>query len=96
MILDLSLDPSPAELRQVRESLGMSQPELAEALGFSDGARTVRAWEAGERDGQAFKPSGTALQAFRFLIAIQKVRTGCKTSRFAYSILSRAVPEFAR
>lgn len=36
------------EFKSIRESLGMSQSELAEALGLSS-SRVVRAYELGER-----------------------------------------------
>jgi DNA-binding transcriptional regulator YiaG len=42
---------TPDEIRLARESLGLSQSELADALCMgNDGARRVRAWEKGERE----------------------------------------------
>ena len=40
--------PSPDEIRQAREALGMTQEELAAALGLSR-RQTVTAWETGDR-----------------------------------------------
>lgn len=60
--------PKPSALREMRENLGLSQAELAEALGFaSGGERTIRSWEKGERDGKPFEPTGLAWAAFRYL-----------------------------
>jgi len=66
--------PKPANLRKMRESLGLSQTELADALGFGvNGPRTIRAWESGERDGKPFHPTPTALAAFKYLICLYEV-----------------------
>jgi DNA-binding transcriptional regulator YiaG len=40
---------TPAELRAARDFLGLSAEGLARMLGVEDG-RTVRRWEAGERE----------------------------------------------
>jgi DNA-binding transcriptional regulator YiaG len=41
---------TPAELRDARRRLGLTQTELALALKLGgDGARTVRRWEDGQR-----------------------------------------------
>jgi len=40
---------APGAMRSFRDLLGLSQAELGRALGGVDG-RTVRRWEAGERD----------------------------------------------
>ena len=40
---------TPAEFKSIRQSQSLSQKALARALGVSS-ARTVRRWEAGERD----------------------------------------------
>ena len=61
-----------SKLRVVREELGLSQAEFAEALSLSDprgnGAQFVRKWETGERP-----PSGTAIAAIRYLCALHRV-----------------------
>lgn len=63
--------PAPGELRRAREEIGISQQELSSALGFGpNGARTIRSWEDGWRDGEVFKPTATAWAAFRYLIAL--------------------------
>lgn len=41
---------TPEELKQARAALDLTGDELAAALGMS--GRTVRAWEAGQRDGK--------------------------------------------
>ena len=40
---------TPAEFRRIRRALGLSAQGLARLLQVSDG-RTVRRWEAGDRD----------------------------------------------
>lgn len=64
--------PAPAVLREIREELGLSQSELAGALGFSPikGPQNVRDWEHGRRDGKPYAPSGSAWAAFRYLVML--------------------------
>lgn len=53
---------TPDEVRQARNSLGMTLHQLAEALRMgADGRRAVRRWEAGER--QISGPASVAIQA---------------------------------
>ena len=40
---------TPADFRKIRHTLDLSAQHMARALGVSDG-RTVRRWEAGDRD----------------------------------------------
>lgn len=40
---------TPAELREARQTLGLSAARFAAAVGVADG-RTVRRWEAGDRE----------------------------------------------
>ena len=40
---------TPAEFREARQKLGLSQEQLSQLLQVGSG-RTVRRWEAGERD----------------------------------------------
>ena len=40
--------PTPDEIRQAREALGLTQEELAAALGLTR-RQTVTAWETGDR-----------------------------------------------
>ena len=40
---------TPTEFKRIRHNLGLSAQGMARALGVSDG-RTVRRWEAGDRD----------------------------------------------
>lgn len=63
--------PTPARLREIREAMGLSQMELASALGFGpNGAKTVRDWEAGKRASEPFRPTPTAWAAMRYLASI--------------------------
>lgn len=59
------------ELKGIREELGLSVQEFADAIGLAD-ARMVRAWEAGTRWGEPYGPSPTAKAAIRYLRAIFK------------------------
>lgn len=60
--------PTPSDLRRLRESLRLSQSELASVLGFSNGGdKVVRDWERGERGGSSFRPTPTAWAAFRHI-----------------------------
>lgn len=60
--------PSPGELRRIRESLGLSQAELAHALGFQpvNGETLIRRWEKGID----YRPTNTAWQAIRYLVMV--------------------------
>ncbi len=61
--------PQPADLRRLREEIGLSQKELAAELGFKkNGHNVIRDWEAGERDGEPFAPSWLAWRCFRLLV----------------------------
>jgi len=39
---------TPAELKTIRQNLGLSQRKLGEALGYS--GRSIRHWESGQRE----------------------------------------------
>lgn len=61
---------SPEDVRAARAALGMTQAELAEALGLApaSGRDTVRAWEGDQHD-KRFRPiSGPAALTLRFLL----------------------------
>lgn len=62
--------PSCRTLREMREALGLSQRELAEAIGLGkqngSGERIVRSWE----HDPACIPSGAAWHAIRYLTAV--------------------------
>lgn len=100
--------PSPDELRKMREAMGLSQPELAEALGFGpiNGPDIIRAWEAGERSGKTFTPKLPTLLAMRYLEAMHNVITTIDAEadddeawdRLSAAIhaMRRAIPEFMR
>ncbi len=53
---------NPKQFREMRESLGLSQEQLAKQLGVSSG-RTVRRWELGER-----KISATTARLLKLLL----------------------------
>lgn len=59
--------PTPADVKELREFLKLKPEQLGDALGFRDKGRTVRGWEAGERWGKPFVPTGTAVAAMRYL-----------------------------
>ncbi len=60
--------PDGDTLRQLREEIGLSQPELAAELGFKEsGADVIRAWEKGERGGKPCHPTPLAWRCFRLL-----------------------------
>ena len=52
--------PLSVDVKQIRQSLGMSQAQFAAAFGI--GLRTLRNWESGER-----VPKGIALVLFKIL-----------------------------
>lgn len=56
---------TPDEVKAARLQLGMTQQQLADALGLvgDDAVRTVRRWEAGER-----AVGGPAAQCIRYLL----------------------------
>jgi len=89
-------NPTSHDLRRVRELLNCTQSQFASAIGFSDGERTIRAWENDEmRHGVRAVPTGTALQAIRLLCALDAARR-CTTIQFAQAMINDALPEFMR
>lgn len=61
--------PDAATLRQLRESIGLSQSELSDELGFGqNGPDVVRAWEIGERNGKPCAPTPLAWRCFRMIL----------------------------
>jgi len=89
--------PTPYELRLLRESLGLSQADMARALGFaaSSGPKTVRDWEHGHRDGGPFFPSPTAWAALRYLLMVVEIYR-CLPSGAHRSRLAQILPECLR
>ena len=79
--------PAPAELRAIREWLGLSQSEFAEELGFREnGADVVRGWEIGERFGKPFSPTPLAWRAIRYMVlavSLSRLEIGPATLRDA-------------
>lgn len=84
--------PRPKDLRAIRESLGLSLSQMAVAVGFEvkSGERRIRDWEVGNE-----RPTGSALQAIRFLAAIDAARA-CAFSDDARAVLLQCLPEFMR
>jgi DNA-binding transcriptional regulator YiaG len=62
------LDMTPGEFRTIRERLGLNTHGLAVVIGASSG-RTVRRWEAGERE-----ISGPVQRLMRLLIESPEAR----------------------
>lgn len=67
--------PQPAQLLELRESMGLSQHELGTALGFSPlkAGRIVRQWENGWEGHMPFAPTPTAWAAFRYLATLAAI-----------------------
>jgi DNA-binding transcriptional regulator YiaG len=62
---------TPAEVRAHRQTLGMTQAELAAALRLaSDGKRTVRHWET---EGGKFQITGPASVALELMVRIREL-----------------------
>ena len=62
---------TPAEVRAHRQTLGMTQAELATALRLaSDGKRTVRHWET---EGGKFQITGPASVALELMVRIREL-----------------------
>lgn len=59
---------NPEDIRDFRESAGLSTQELGEILGMRDAGRIVRGWETGVRNGHPFVPSGSAGRALYLLM----------------------------
>ncbi len=67
---------SPAEIKAIREALGMSQAQLANFLQMDgkEAHRTVRGWEAGTRNGRPAIIPGTVQVLLRAIIESAAVR----------------------
>lgn len=67
---------SPAEIKSIRQALGMSQAELAVFLRLrgADASRTVRGWEAGQRNGKAADIPGPVQVLLGAIMESQAVR----------------------
>lgn len=62
---------TPKQVRTARKKLGYTQAELADALLLSaaNGARTIRAWESGEKE-----ISGPASLALRYMVKYGEIQ----------------------
>jgi DNA-binding transcriptional regulator YiaG len=61
----MRLEMHPIEIREIRQTLGLTQAQLALALRLSptNGARLVRRWEAGEQE-----ITGPAMVALEYMV----------------------------
>ena len=94
MILTLvPKDPPLADnMRLLREDLGMSQNELAEALGFGpNGGKVVRSWESGES-----APNPTSWKAMRYLSMLVAIYRAMDKEQTATALLGSMLPEAVR
>lgn len=62
--------PTGKDLQGFMKSTGLTGTELGEAIGYGDAGRTVRALVKGERHGNPFTLSGTAVKSLRYLMAL--------------------------
>ena len=89
--------PGPEALKDIRLKLGLSQRQLAEALGFGpNGPDMVRWWEAGYRAGAPFTPTGPAWAAFRYLATLVCAYRGMDQESPEAAKLARLLPECLR
>jgi hypothetical protein len=89
--------PSSGELRRMREDLSLSQSELSDALGFGkNGAKTIRDWEHGWREGAVFKPTPTAWVAFRYLTLLVAAHRQLGATEPLVAIINTALPDALR
>jgi transcriptional regulator with XRE-family HTH domain len=63
---------TPAELKEARKGLGLSQQALAHELGVS--LRSIAGWEAGNRNGRPAKVPRVAELAVQRLVALKWLR----------------------
>lgn len=84
--------PYASQLRLLREDLGLSQAELADALGFGpNGERVVRSWENGDQ-----QPNPTSWKAMRYLAILVAVYRGMDREKDATVVLGSFLPETLR
>lgn len=97
MDVNLIDPPTAGDLRLIREGLGLSQTELAGALGFGpNGAQTVRAWEYGEKDGKPFWPTPLAWAALRYLVMVVEMYQRMDRESENSARIRRLLPECLR
>lgn len=85
--------PCSTELRVIRERLGLSQDELASALGFlQNGERTVRSWE----QDPDFRPTPLAWSALRYLLMVVEIYREMDKESSASAKIARLLPEALR
>jgi DNA-binding transcriptional regulator YiaG len=86
--------PTNSQLRQIREHLGLSQAELASALGFRPqrGEHTVREWET-DPD---FHPTPLAWCALRYMLMVVEIYRETDAESPAHAKISRLLPETLR
>lgn len=85
--------PGPQDLRRIRERLGLSQAELAAALGFAaSGERRVRAWESSEDDA----PTPLAWTALRMMLMVVETSKEPSIGPSALAKIRAILPECLR
>jgi len=67
-------NPTCEDLRMIREGLGLSQEEFAEALGFKaeTGARLIRRWEGDAK----YAPTSSVWKCIKYLVLLYQVHIG--------------------
>lgn len=79
-----TVTPSGADLRRLRESLGLSQAELAVGAGYA--TRTIARWEAGE--------ARVREAVFQYLLGLQPTAPSPDSSRFTFIDLFAGIGGF--
>lgn len=98
MTITTLVSPTPAEIKAIRQRLGLTSQEFGEALGYSDPSRVVRALECGSRKGREYRLTGPGLQALQYLLAISDFAKAQKHGgdRFAATELFSTLPRKLR
>lgn len=65
--------PTPAAVKALRQSWGLSVREFDQVLGYATDGRMTMAIEAGFRNGKPFEMTGPAIQAMNRLVTIKAV-----------------------
>lgn len=89
----------PADLKRMREAMGLSQAELSNAIGLGpNGDKVIRDAEAGERAGKSFALTPLAANCVRYLYAIRMIEgfaVACRIMEIEAEV-QRALPDFMR
>lgn len=87
--------PTPKGLCAIREHLGLSQMELATALGFNpkNGEHVVRKWES---DPEHYRPTPLAWNCLRYLLLTVEVYREGNPESASHAKIGRLLPESLR